>query len=71
MAENMADTSKANFSHVICTDCGKKGCLFLHWGRLVPDEVPHGFCETCMTKRIDYYNQHNEPMPLPTTVKVS
>ncbi len=64
----MTDTSEGHFPDAICTDCGKKGCLFIHWGRLVPDGVPHGFCRGCFDTRQTYYRQHQEPMPLPVKV---
>lgn len=47
----MADTIRGNFSDQTCSDCGEKGCVFKHWGSLVPPGVIGYFCAFCMNVR--------------------
>ena len=49
--EKIADTIKGSFPEKICSDCGKKGCLFIHWGPLVPSGESGTFCPLCMSFR--------------------
>ena len=63
----MADTIRGNFPDSICTDCGKKGCLFFHCGPLVPPDSSgmKGFCGPCWDTRQEYYLKNGKPMPIP------
>jgi len=43
----MADTTRGDFPEAICSDCGKKGCCFKHWGPRVPNGKLGSFCWFC------------------------
>jgi hypothetical protein len=47
----MADTERGDFPNEICSDCGEKGCIFKHWGPLVPEGKIGSFCGYCWTRR--------------------
>ena len=47
----MPDTMRGDFPDEICSDCGEKGCVFKHWGPLVPEEDMGSFCGYCWTRR--------------------
>ena len=57
---HMADTILGDFPDSICSDCGKKGCTYKHWGPLAPDGK--SFCLECWHKRVDYYNKYGKPL---------
>jgi len=62
----MPDTIRGNFTDVFCSDCGKKGCTFYHFGPLVLKGDRRFLCVNCANKRRVYYNQHGEAMPNPS-----
>lgn len=47
----MPDTIRGDFPDTICSDCGEKGCVFRHWGPLVPEGKVGDFCGYCWTRR--------------------
>ncbi len=61
----MADTIRGDFPNSTCSDCGKKGCTFSHWGPLVPPGKSGSFCGDCWQRRTDHYNVHRTALPLP------
>lgn len=51
----MADTKRGDFPEKICNDCGKKGCIFIHWGELVPEGKIGNFCWICwLVRNVDF-----------------
>lgn len=60
----MADTLRADRPERHCSDCGKKGTLFEHWGDVVPEGAIGNFCHPCFTLRGKWVNAGNEPPPL-------
>lgn len=49
--KKIADTIRGSFPEKICSDCGKKGCMFSHWGPLVPKGESGSFCWFCWSLR--------------------
>lgn len=50
----MADTIRGDWPDMECRDCGVKGCMFVHWGPLVPSVAGKvGLCGECWTLRDD------------------
>ena len=47
----MRDTIRGSFPEKICSDCGKRGCWFLHRGPLVPKGESGYFCWFCWLLR--------------------
>lgn len=61
----MADTMRGDFPKVICSDCGVEGCVFKHWGPLVPSGVVGSFCWDCWDdRRATVHDKNEEPKPL-------
>lgn len=59
----MGDTVLGGFSEVHCDDCGKKGCMYKHWGPLVPPGMVLTVCLECWHNRQHYYNEHGVAKP--------
>lgn len=60
----MADTILGEFPKVNCSDCGKEGCVYRHWGLLVPKGKVLTLCVGCWDDRVDYYSQHGCAKPV-------
>lgn len=61
----MADCTIRQFeAHEHCSDCGKKGIHFAHWGELVPTGTSGKFCGLCWKARLDYFFHFGSPKPL-------
>ncbi|MDP3901833.1 MAG: hypothetical protein Q8Q37_02580 [bacterium] len=60
----MADTSHGDFPDKYCSDCGQRGCSFLHWGPLVPSSTVGNFCDKCMLGRNRDYDKNKPARPL-------
>lgn len=60
----MADSILGDFPAAKCSDCGKLGCVFQHWGPLVPSGQIGTFCVECAQNRIDAWNKKNTPKPI-------
>jgi hypothetical protein len=63
----MADTIRGNFPDEICSDCGKKGVIFHHWGSRVPEGTTAKLCVYCWDRRA--HNEFNGEKPKPLGVK--
>jgi len=62
----MADTVLGEMPEATCSDCGTKGCVYRHWGPLVPRGKVGQFCIECWRKRVDHYNRHGSALPMET-----
>ena len=54
----MADTMLGDFPELICSDCGEKGCIYKHWGPLVPKGEIGTFCSFCWGVRDKRGDRH-------------
>jgi len=59
----MADTTRGSFPKKICSDCGRRGCCFIHWGPMVPKGESGSFCWFCWGLRLTF----NRAKPLGRT----
>lgn len=60
----MADTLRGDWPDSTCTDCGKKGVVFRHWGPLAPVGMLVTNCAECWRERVAYYEKNGTPKPL-------
>ncbi|HXK31977.1 MAG TPA: hypothetical protein VJ378_00675 [Candidatus Paceibacterota bacterium] len=60
----MADTQRGGLEDVNCSDCGEKGCVFKHWGDLVPEGKIGYFCWFCWKVRDEASGRGGTPKPL-------
>lgn len=60
----MADTARGDFQDVVCSDCGEKGCAFVHNGPLVPVGTSGHFCWFCWLNRQEWFEDHDSCLPL-------
>ncbi len=60
----MVDTIQGDFADKNCSDCGEKGCIFEHWGNLVPKEKTGFFCGFCWQERNNCFERGEAPKPL-------
>ncbi len=49
---------------LVCSDCKEKGCIFQHWGPLVPKGKTGNFCGFCWEQRRDRYEKGKKPLRL-------
>lgn len=60
----MADTMRADFGDQPCSDCGKRGDVYIkHWGPLVPLGAVGHFDEPCWSDRMEDNRQGHVPRP--------
>jgi len=62
----MADTKRGDFPELICSDCGRKGCSFVHFGDLVPEGEVGNFCFACWLARDTDFGETGVVKPLGT-----
>ena len=62
----MADTKRGDFPEKICSDCGVKGCYFIHNGELVPAGSIGYFCSECWMARLTDFEETGIAKPLGT-----
>ena len=60
----MADTKRGYFTEMICSDCGVKGCSFIHWGEMLPAGTMGCFCFECWIIRLTDFDETRERKPL-------
>lgn len=60
----MADTIRGGGPDIECSDCGREGTVFKHWGPLVPSGVVGDFCVECWGTRQKHYLNHGTPKPM-------
>ena len=60
----MPDTMCGDFQDLICSDCGEKGCMLEHWGKLVPKGTKALLCGFCWEEREWRNREGKEPFPL-------
>lgn len=60
----MADTIRSAQENINCSDCGRLGTEFRHWGPLVPEGASGNFCGFCWHERNKDSNQGDLPRPL-------
>ena len=65
----MADTILGEFTEMNCSDCGKKGCTYRHWGPLAPAGTVMTVCIACWNDRVTYYEQHGTAKPVASQEK--
>lgn len=58
----MADTTRGDYTNQTC-ECGKMGCVFHHWGPLVPRGERRALCAETMRERDQYFRKHGVAMP--------
>ena len=66
----MADTKRGYFPEMICSDCGVKGCSFIHWGDMLPNDVLGRFCSECWTARFVDFDETGIAKPLGTVWRI-
>lgn len=62
----MADTKRGYFPEETCSDCGVKGCSFIHNGELVPKGALGKFCFECWTVRLIDFDETRIAKPFGT-----
>ncbi|MFH1582183.1 MAG: hypothetical protein ABIA08_00235 [bacterium] len=62
----MVDTKRGYFPEMMCSDCGVKGCSFIHNGDTVPEGTLGCFCSECWTARVIDFNETGITKPLGT-----
>jgi hypothetical protein len=62
----MADTQRGDFKDLKCSDCGRPGCSFQHWGSMVPEGPIGNFCWSCWFARNADFDATGAVKPLGT-----
>lgn len=60
----MPDTYRGDFKDAVCSDCGKTGCLFIHFGPLSPNGKTLHLCGGCWTDRAAFYEKEGYAKPV-------
>ncbi len=60
----MADTKRGYFPEMLCDDCGFKGCSFIYYGEMVPQNISGHFCFECWIARMVDFDETGIAKPL-------